>query len=143
MFHFDKIGIISYIVGMTDNDIHDTPQTHTHTKDTPKSGDERQKLREQRRRMLADLRANMESALTSPSKGGDPAAELEKQMDVLNSIFMRLLADADDKWDMQSQYALALRAQNQFRKTFQVTESVKKQREASKNDKRTKSKSLK
>lgn len=92
-------------------------------------------LCEKRRQVLSELREKMEIALVSQTGNFILPADLEKQLDALNSVFMRLLANADTDQDMFEHYVLALKAQNQFRKTLQITETLKES--IIKNDKRT------
>ena len=106
-----------------------------------------QERRKRRKALLNELSDSLDSAL---KQAHDPRKEtkqeiLEHQMDVLNTLFMRLLANADQQWDAQSQFGLALKAQNQYRKTLQTLEidlkKMNKNKEKSKkNDKRTETK---
>lgn len=76
-----------------------------------------------RQEELAALKARLQKSIQTESNS-TRYQSLQEQMDVLNLIFKRMLADADQKYDALIQYGLALRAQNQFRQTLQMAEQI-------------------
>lgn len=64
--------------------------------------------------------------------GGPPEAALARHAEVLDRIFCRLLSDADKRYDVLLAYNLALRAQNQHRRTLQLLKSIRKEEAAEK-----------
>lgn len=87
------------------------------------------------------LCAHLQELIARPPEDADET-QLRQQNDVLNSIFKRMLSDADSRYDYLIQYSLALRAQNQFVRTLQLARDIKTEDIALKNDKRTEQKHL-
>jgi hypothetical protein len=89
------------------------------------------RLKQQRDVQLADLRARLQDSVEHPAYGGNTGAQqaLEEQMRVLDLIFRRGITEGEGVYkDTVAHFGLALRAQDQFRKTMQ-TASVLKDRE--------------
>ena len=87
--------------------------------------DAREKERERLAKIYKELSLEMEQAIRKTEASGQPTDILTQQLDVLNATFKKLLMTADKQWNSQGHYSLALRAQNQFRKTYQMLEMLK------------------
>ena len=82
-------------------------------------------LRQRQEVQLADLRARLQDSLDhmNDSRDMDAQQALDEQMRVLELIFKRSIAEADGIYkETATHLNLALRAQDQFRKTLQTHE---------------------
>jgi len=107
----DKIGLISYTTRMK----------HTH-KNLPQKN------------TLSDIKQKLQDSLACGEES-DSAEILNQQSEMLDYVFRRLLSDADKKYDALLQYGLALRAQNQYRKTRQAIDQISEKKSANELDK--------
>jgi hypothetical protein len=73
------------------------------------------------------LALQLQQSLAPLDNDDNPIATLRNQMQILNQICNRMLADADDRYDKLIQYNLALRAQNQYRQTLLAMEALEAQ----------------
>ena len=82
-------------------------------------------IREKRDAQFADLRARLQDSLDTMNDSSrvDAQQALDEQMRVLELIFKRSIAEADGIYkETATHLNLALRAQDQFRKTLQTHE---------------------
>jgi|GEM_PF-4518977 len=81
------------------------------------------------------LKANLDNLhnqlqeCTPDVRGDNEIEHLKEQARVLNKVMLRMLSDADERYDMLIQYGLALRAQNQFRQTVQTVDTLNRREE--------------
>lgn len=71
-----------------------------------------------------ELATQLRQSLVPIDDDDSPIDTLRNQMKILHQITNRMLADADKRSDKLIQYNLALKAQNQYRKTLLTVEDL-------------------
>lgn len=72
------------------------------------------------------LKDNLTRQLSVLESTADDLETLEQQKQILDCAFRRLMSDADDRSQKLFQYALAFRAQSQFRYTLETIRALEK-----------------
>jgi len=78
----------------------------------------------QTRQHTKALATQLQQSLVPIDEDDNPIDTLRNQMKILHQITNRMLADADSRCDKLIQYNLALKAQNQYRKTLMTIEDL-------------------
>ena len=79
----------------------------------------KQLLKDDVESMCAELQATFPGSLR-----GDEAERMIEQAQVLDKILLRMLADAEESQYTMAQFAIALRAQNQYRQTIIAADTL-------------------